>query len=273
MKIADISIGDRVRKDMGDIAALAQSIQTHGLIHPPAVTPDGVLIAGHRRILACMHLGWEDIQVRTIAVDNLLAAERDENEVRKAFTPSEAVAVARAIEDQLKAASFARRSAAVKAWKAKKRIEKAKESSICDHVDESSTSTRHLSMPAAAAVGMCRQRYEQAKAVVEAAEQEAEKFGDIVETMDATGNVRAAHIELQRRRDNLPARHPVLRNMRHRDPNQEIERAITALSGLAIGIDRIDAEGLDAARIQEWSEEIKRHVVVINRFIRRLCHE
>lgn len=266
MKIADISIGDRVRKDMGDIAALAQSIQTHGLIHPPAVTPEGVLIAGHRRILACMHLGWEDIQVRTIAVDNLLAAERNENEVRKAFTPSEAVAVARAIEDQLKAATNERRSVAMKAAWARKKGEEI-------DVDESSTSTRHLSMPAAAAVGMCRQRYEQAKAVVEAAEKEAEKFGDIVETMDATGNVRAAHIELQRRRDNLPARHPVLRNMRHRDPNQEIERAITALSGLAIGIDRIDAEGLDAARIQEWSEEIKRHVVVINRFIRRLCHE
>lgn len=267
MKIADIRIGDRVRKDMGDIAALAQSIQTHGLIHPPAVTPDGVLIAGHRRILACMHLGWEDIQVRTIAVDNLLAAERDENEVRKAFTPSEAVAVARAIEDQLKAATNERRSAAMKAAWARKKGEAIE-------FDDSSNSTRVDSANSAAkVVGMCRQRYEQAKAVVEAAEQEAEKFGDIVETMDATGNVRAAHIELQRRRDNLPARHPVLRNMRHRDPNQEIERAITALSGLAIGIDRIDAEGLDAARIQEWSEEIKRHVVVINRFIRRLCHE
>lgn len=267
MKIADINIGDRVRKDMGDIAALAESIRTHGLIHPPAVTPDGLLIAGHRRILACIHLGWEDIQVRTIEVDNLIAAERDENEVRKAFTPSEAVAVARAIEDQLKAATYERKSAAMKAAWARKKGEGI------DVVDSTTSTERSLATNAAAAVGMGRQRYEQAKAVVEAAEQEAEKFGDLVETMDVTGNVRAAHTELQRRRDNLPARHPVLRNMRHRDPNQEIERAITALAGLSIGIDRINTDGLDAERIPGWEAEIKRHVGTLNRFIRRLNHE
>lgn len=53
---------------------------------------------------------------------------------------------------------------------------------------------------AAAAVGMTLGEFKQAKEVVEAAEQEAEKFGDLVETMDATGNVRAAHIELGIRR-------------------------------------------------------------------------
>lgn len=137
-------------------------------------------------------------------------------------------------------------------------------------VDESSTSTRHLSLHAASAVGMCRQRYEQAKEVVEAAEQEAEKFGDIVETMDATGNVRSAHTELRRRRDKQPVRHAVLHHMKHRDPNQEIERAITSLSGLVIGIERIDVAGLDSARVEGWATELKRQVGVINRFLRSL---
>ncbi|MFY7866906.1 ParB N-terminal domain-containing protein [Roseateles sp.] len=262
MRISDICIGQRVRKDMGDLDALAASIREHGLLHPPAVTADGTLIAGHRRIQACARLGMESIPVRAIDVGNLLSAERDENQVRKDFTPSEAVAVARAIEAQLKAASKARRSAGAKArW--------AREKGLPVNLDESSKFTQ-ASASAAEVVGMCRQRYEQAKEVVEAAEQAAEKFGDIVETMDATGNVRAAHTELRRRRDNQPVRHAVLRHMRHRDPNQEIERAITSLSGLALGIERIDVDGLDSNRVDGWAAELKRQVATINRFIRSL---
>jgi ParB-like chromosome segregation protein Spo0J len=73
--IASIHIGERARKDMGDIDALAASIKVHGLIHPPAVQPDGTLIAGQRRILACQQLGWTQIPVRVIAVEDLLSAD------------------------------------------------------------------------------------------------------------------------------------------------------------------------------------------------------
>lgn len=48
----------------------------------------------------------------------------------------------------------------------------------------------------AAAVGMSRQQLEQATEVVEAAEQDQEKFGYLVEQMDATGDIEAAHAEL-----------------------------------------------------------------------------
>jgi ParB family transcriptional regulator, chromosome partitioning protein len=34
-----IKIGDRIRRDLGDISALAQSIDEHGLLHPIVVTP------------------------------------------------------------------------------------------------------------------------------------------------------------------------------------------------------------------------------------------
>lgn len=186
MLIETIRIGERVRKDMGDLAALAASIQQHGLIHPPAIASDGTLIAGHRRILACQQLGMTEIDVRVIDVADLLTAERDENQVRKDFTPSEAVAVARAIEAQLKEASKARRSAGAKARWARQRGEKV-------NLDESSNFTS-AAISAAEAVGMCRQRYEKAKEVIEAAEQEAEKFGDIVEVMDAAEElVRTLH--------------------------------------------------------------------------------
>lgn len=264
MRIDDIRVGDRVRKDMGDINALADSIKTHGLIHPPAVTSDGRLIAGHRRIQACIHLGMTDIPVRVIDVANLFAAERDENEVRKAFTPSEAVAIARVIEDQIKAGSAARRSAGAKARWAKQRGEEVK-------IGETPNSIQPAFVTAAAAVGMADQRYRQAKEVVEAAEQDAAQFGDIAETMDTTGNVMSAHRELQRRRDKAPVRHAVLRKMHHRDPNREVERAITSLEGLAMGVERIDIAGLDAARTAQWAADIKQSTKTLNRFARSIA--
>lgn len=267
MAIASISIGERVRKDMGDIAALSASIGKHGLLHPPAVTSDGLLIAGHRRILACSSLGMETIPVRIIDVGDLLSAERDENEVRKAFTPSEAVAIARVIEDELKERANANKSEGAKArW--------AKEKGQAMLVGESPTSIKNLSRSSASsAVGMCDQRYRRAKEVVEAAEQDAKAFGDIVETMDATNNVNGAYTELRRRRDKMPARHAVLKKMAHRDPNKEIQRAITSLDGLVIGIERIDITNLDPAFVDGWIAELKGHASSINRFIRSINHE
>jgi len=267
MAIASISIGERVRKDMGDIAALSASIGKHGLLHPPAVTSDGLLIAGHRRILACSSLGMDTIPVRVIDVADLLAAERDENEVRKAFTPSEAVAIARVIEQDLKAIAKANLSAGAK-------LRWAKEKGQVMPGDDSSPSIQHKARSSAsAAVGMCEQRYRQAKEVIEAAEQDAKEFGDIVETMDATNNVRGAYTELRRRRDKMPARHAVLKKMAHRDPNKEIQRAITSLDGLVIGIERIDITNLDPDLVDGWIAELNGHTSSINRFIRSIHHE
>ena len=65
MRIADIRIGERHRKDMGDIEGLARSIDEIGLLHPVVVRPDGTLVAGERHIKACLLLGWQDIPVMT----------------------------------------------------------------------------------------------------------------------------------------------------------------------------------------------------------------
>ena len=40
-----ISIGDRHRRDLGDIAGLAQNISARGLLHPIVINHDGRLIA------------------------------------------------------------------------------------------------------------------------------------------------------------------------------------------------------------------------------------
>lgn len=97
MLIDDIIIGDRFRKDAGDIPALAKSIDANGLMHLPVVTTTNELVCGYRRLLAAESLGWTEIDVRVIDPQDLLLAEHDENECRKQFTPSERVAIADAI--------------------------------------------------------------------------------------------------------------------------------------------------------------------------------
>ena len=52
MPIANIKIGTRHRKDLGDIDGLAASIQQVGLLHPLVVTPGLTLLAGERRLAA-----------------------------------------------------------------------------------------------------------------------------------------------------------------------------------------------------------------------------
>jgi ParB family chromosome partitioning protein len=63
LPITSIVVNIRFRKDMGDIAALARSIGELGLLHPIVVCPDGRLLAGERRLRACVLLGWTEVPV------------------------------------------------------------------------------------------------------------------------------------------------------------------------------------------------------------------
>lgn len=98
MAISEVTVGTRHRKEMGDLDALMDSIEEFGLLHPIVVTPDGVLVAGMRRLEACRRLCRDTVPVRMVDTDRLVRAEHDENELRKDFTPSERVAIGRALE-------------------------------------------------------------------------------------------------------------------------------------------------------------------------------
>ncbi|MGG0757494.1 ParB N-terminal domain-containing protein [Brevibacillus laterosporus] len=101
LPIESIKVSDRIRKDFGNIEELAQDIADNGLINPPVTTPDNVLIAGERRLRACKHLGWQQIEVRVMTVrdyEHQLRMEISENENRKEFTFSERVDWARRLE-------------------------------------------------------------------------------------------------------------------------------------------------------------------------------
>lgn len=68
---------------------LEASIKINGLIHPPVITRDGLLISGERRYMACRALGWANIPVHwaedmTTAEQQIL--ELEENAKRRDLT-------------------------------------------------------------------------------------------------------------------------------------------------------------------------------------------
>lgn len=115
VRVDAIRVEDRARKDYRNIDSLAGSIETIGLLHPPAVTPDLRLIAGGRRLEAVKALGWDRVQVTVMddleAAAALYQAEADENSEREPLTPSEATALAGRIEAALKPLAKARQGA------------------------------------------------------------------------------------------------------------------------------------------------------------------
>ncbi|MEW4150138.1 ParB N-terminal domain-containing protein [Bacillus thuringiensis] len=99
--INQIKVADRIRKEFGNIEELANDIKENELINPPVVTPNYELIAGERRLRACKHLNYQQIEVRVMSVrdyEHKLKIEIGENEHRKEFTFSERMAWARELE-------------------------------------------------------------------------------------------------------------------------------------------------------------------------------
>lgn len=99
-----IKATNRYRKDYGDVAGLAASIQQIGLLQPigvKAAYPDFELVFGHRRLLAYQQLKFETIPARVIDVPAIVLAEHAENEIRKDFTVSERVEIGKAVEQEL----------------------------------------------------------------------------------------------------------------------------------------------------------------------------
>lgn len=92
LKIKDVKIGQRVREEYGDMQALAESIQEHGLLHPIVVDSDYNLIAGCRRLLACERIGLREIEAKVledISEKELRILELEENIRRKDLTKLE----------------------------------------------------------------------------------------------------------------------------------------------------------------------------------------
>jgi len=98
--IESIKVKKRVREEMGDISALAESMKRFGQISPIVISNDKVLIAGGRRLEAARSLGWTNINVVIAEITDeltMLEYEREENIQRKNFIPSEEAAASQRI--------------------------------------------------------------------------------------------------------------------------------------------------------------------------------
>jgi N6-adenosine-specific RNA methylase IME4 len=179
LPIADIRIGSRHRRDLGDIASLAATIAEVGLLHPIVVRPDGTLIAGERRLRACQSLSWESVPVTIVDLANIVRGELAENAARKDFLPSEIDAIRRALEPQEREA-------------AKSRQREGGQTKASGKFPEAGQSRDKV----AAFAGVSGRTLQKIAAVCEAAEA-APEFRPLVEKMDATGRVNGVYRQLK----------------------------------------------------------------------------
>ena len=98
MKISDIVVNERFRKDLGKLVDLEQSIVKNGLLHAVVIDENNVLIAGERRLQAYKNLAQEDpkyndIPVSVVSTDDQRTKETDENIIRLDFNGIETRAI------------------------------------------------------------------------------------------------------------------------------------------------------------------------------------
>lgn len=90
--IRDIKIKKRVRKDLGNLEDLKDSLKMYGLLNPITLNSKYELIAGERRLQAATQLGWTTINaniVSNLSEIEQLEMELEENNQRKEFTDEE----------------------------------------------------------------------------------------------------------------------------------------------------------------------------------------
>jgi ParB family chromosome partitioning protein len=192
LPLSHIVIERRLRREMGDLDALSDSIRSIGLLQPIVVTPTGRLIAGERRLEACRLLGMQTIMC--CVAESLeeayapMLAEIQENTCRKSFSPSEAVSAAQDLEPMAKAAAWRRKIH--EEWGAPEKFSEG--GRYMDHI--------------AKIVDMSRPTLEKAIKVVEAARESPDKYQDLVEKMDRTGKVNGAYMTMLQRQGEAPFR-------------------------------------------------------------------
>lgn len=82
IKIAEIKIGHRHRKDMGDFTSLADSIRQDGFLQPIGVTEKLELVFGERRLRAHKDILKKTILARIVDAPSIIAGEYADNEIK-----------------------------------------------------------------------------------------------------------------------------------------------------------------------------------------------
>jgi N6-adenosine-specific RNA methylase IME4 len=178
--IADIKVGRRHRKELGDLTELAASMAELGLLHPIVITPKRQLIAGERRLEAAKLLGWTKVPTTEIDLVKVVEGEYAENAFRKNLTPSECVDIADAI-------------APVQRAEAKKR--QGTRTDLGAKLPQSSPGKARDKVARVAGIG--HTSLDKARAVRDAAKANPERFGKLQADMDRTGRINGPHRRLK----------------------------------------------------------------------------
>lgn len=298
VSIEEIKVGERARADLGDLTDLIKSIEDIGLIHPIVVTADRELIAGGRRLEACRKLGMIRVPVSVAEhitdAAGLLTAERDENTCRKDMTPSELVAIGRALEKLKKPEAAARQKATRLAGRS------AAGAPVFGGVPENPTENRNGPSPDLAAeieagrtdvlvskaLGIGKSSYWRAKSLVRAAQDGDEKAAEAVEQMDRTGKITPAYNQWRdrptaptgRQEPTRPTAPPRVDTAGRRYPQRSQHKALTegmaALTGLCAGLARVELDdSVTAEEATQWMRDLSSEVLPVLRNLTKKLKE
>ena len=162
------------------------SIAEVGLLHPVVVTPEGRLIAGQRRLEACRQLGWTEVP----GDGRGSLSSRPRRSTRKLYAQRSAAERDRCVETRHRAAWSAARPASAKGSRAD--LPHPATATECQGGfpgDARDKIARYL--------GVGKTTIDRAEAVVEAAEEEPDEYGHLVEQMDRSGKVAGAYRRLE----------------------------------------------------------------------------
>lgn len=288
VRVADVTVGERARRDYGDLTSLMDSIREHGILQPIGLAPGNHLLFGGRRLEAAKRLGMTVINVTRPSTQtdalSLLKAERDENTCRKDMTPEELVDLGQRIEEMERPKAEARQVAGLK---------RGTDIPSGSTGPDGDTEPRRTNDVVADALGVGTSTYRRMKHVVATARNDdeapevREAASEALTKMNAGEMTPSRADRIVRKARNGEDARKRLRNLepvvapsrpskpgprqKHRDV---IERMTTALSGLVIAADEITE--LDASVTQEEAarllRDLSRQIRSLNR-IRNLLKE
>ncbi len=198
MPVDSIIVENRYRKDLGDLSGLKNSMRNLGLLHPIVVTADRKLRAGQRRLEAAKQLGWTEIPVRIIDLENVVQAEYDENVVRMDFSPLEALAITEELEPKEREKALQRKKEATLRGKkiSAKGRHKENDGGNLPQGDRGKTRDK-----VAAATGYSATSLRKVKEINEAASENPEKYGHLLYELENERRIEPVYKKFKEIRD------------------------------------------------------------------------